>query len=194
MHSHTHKVSCGTSQQWAVCQKQAVTSCFVSLLSGSHNSCARTNNPQTRHFKHVILTSSHLMNLPPFFSASWTHTGLSCSAWTPGLAPAMARDTLPGCQRLNPGYGELDSSEGIKRSSVLHLHPRGSFSVFPGRQLIGVPGRGSVFHTLTLKVSEPRESLKNMRSRIQREKHRTCLFQRAPSLSCPRARNAVTRL
>lgn len=88
------------------------------------------------HFQHGILTSSHLMNLPPFFSASWTDTGLSCNAWTPGLAPAMARDSLPGCQRLNPGYGELDSSEGTKRSSFRHFHSRSSFfPLFSGERV-----------------------------------------------------------
>lgn len=36
------------------------------------------------------LTSSHLMNLLPRRRVSTTVGGSSCSAWTPGLAPAMA--------------------------------------------------------------------------------------------------------
>ncbi|TNN62457.1 hypothetical protein EYF80_027365 [Liparis tanakae] len=83
----------------------------------------------------------------PVCSASWTDTGLSCSAWTPGLAPAMARrDSLPGCQRLNPGYGELDSSEGTTirtrpsfLPSFLLFHPGAAAAAaaasFPGREL-----------------------------------------------------------
>lgn len=58
--------------------------------------CELTATLGVSHLDRVPLTSSHLMNFPPFFSASWTDTGLSCSAWTPGLAPAMARDSLPG--------------------------------------------------------------------------------------------------
>lgn len=42
------------------------------------------------------LTSSHLMNLLPRRRVSTTVGGSSCSAWTPGLAPAMAK---PGAAR-----------------------------------------------------------------------------------------------
>lgn len=41
------------------------------------------------------LTSSHFINLLPFFRLSGTHTGLSCSAWTPGCAPAIQHAHLP---------------------------------------------------------------------------------------------------
>lgn len=61
----------------------------------SHRCLALPSFPPSPTNRQANLTSSHLMNLPPFFSASWTHTGLSCSAWTPGLAPAMARDSPP---------------------------------------------------------------------------------------------------
>lgn len=68
--------------------------------------------PSSKHVSSIlVLTSSHLMNLPPLCSSGWTDTGLSCNAWTPGLAPAMARDSQPGCQLLKPGYDKLDSSE-----------------------------------------------------------------------------------
>lgn len=67
---------------------------FVTPRSGASR-FPRSLPPHSPTDEQTNLTSSHLMNLPPFFSASWTETGLSCSAWTPGLAPAMARDSPP---------------------------------------------------------------------------------------------------
>lgn len=128
IHAHLHINGVSLSQHWAYCQK---LSCCLQELLDSQTMIRLT---LTRHKSDTcivrggnnFLTSSHLMNFPPFFSASWTDTGLSCNAWTPGLAPAMARDSLPGCQRLNPGYGEQDSSEGTK-----NFHPGVPFP-FPG--------------------------------------------------------------
>ena len=42
----------------------------------------------------VLLTSSHFINLLPLLRLSGTDTGLSCSAWTPGCAPAIGSSTL----------------------------------------------------------------------------------------------------
>jgi len=50
----------------------------------------------------------------------------------------MTRDSLPGCQRLNPGYDELDSSEGTAHSSFLLSLPKASFSD-PPEELIERP-------------------------------------------------------
>lgn len=112
---------------------------------------------ETSFWTFFSLTSSHLMNFPPFFRASWTLTGLSCNAWTPGLAPAMARDCLPGCQRLNPAAlscSALLCSEGTK-PGVLHFHSGASFllSFFSGETVLREAGRrGSSFlQTLTFK-------------------------------------------
>lgn len=43
-----------------------------------------------RRRERLLLTSSHLMHLDPFFKVSETQTRLSCRACTPGCAPAMA--------------------------------------------------------------------------------------------------------
>lgn len=45
-----------------------------------------------------LLTSSHFINLLPFLRLSGTDTGLSCSAWTPGCAPAIGSSTLLNAQ------------------------------------------------------------------------------------------------
>lgn len=54
-----------------------------------------------------LLTSSHFINLLPFLRLSGTDTGLSCSAWTPGCAPAIDSSTL------------LDARQGLKLVSLL---------------------------------------------------------------------------
>lgn len=129
-----------------LCQCQSFLAALVSVFKRKWlaHGCARARklvhlSQQAPHF-FLFLTSSHLMNLPPFFSASWTDTGLSCSAWTPGLAPAMARGggecSHPRCQRLKPGYeASWNSSEGgEKHSSVLRFQPRGSCVLLSGER------------------------------------------------------------
>lgn len=114
------------------------------------------------------------MNLPPFFSASWTDTGLSCSAWTPGLAPAMARDSLPGCQRLNPGYRELHSSEGTDTLPSSTSTPE--LLLFSGEKVNWKDeGEDEAFQTLPAEVSLSRGEFEEITWGVKSRKRRTRL-------------------
>lgn len=62
---------------------------WPSLSEGVPGS-GRSRPPPHTHTHTLRLTSSHLMNLLPRRRVSPTVGGSSCSAWTPGLAPAMA--------------------------------------------------------------------------------------------------------
>ena len=82
----------------------------------------RENPPHSCH----LLTSSHFINLVPVLRLSGTDTGLSCSAWTPGCAPAIdssapldARAAVEMSHFSSPSSCSSPSSSSL--SSTLYL-------------------------------------------------------------------------